>query len=232
MDENSKFVFDHLSAKKKHVEKRLFINVIAQIITIIIGLSYVFKYDVFIGSITKEHFGIEGQIVKIVVPFILLYLFIEFGYAVSQFFYLSRFLKNEYGKIITQYCRTNTSFKQNDLVISFNSLNIFNQLLGQNSTLQGKFQTFLSRLIIAIIIVTNNFSIYITLELLISNKLILAILKIILTIILFIFYSQYISANAEHKYSPGFTTSTITILSSMVALYFFIDIIWPGIKVN
>lgn len=241
MDEYFKIIFSELLERKKLLEKKLFKNVLVQIIAIVVGLSYILNYDIHspTGSTIKE-FTIDGQIVKIEhliidmeiiiigVPLVLLYFFIEFGYSIGLFFYLNRSYKIEFKKLLNSYYGSRDSLEKDYMRTSFDTVSIFEQL-PRGKSKSGYVPSWFAGVVITIIIFANHFISYKTLELLSNNWLTVLISKLILTGILFFFYREYNSARRKND-SPIFLTNTVTVIAAIIAIYFIADEIFPNLK--
>lgn len=234
MNEELKFVYDLLSERKLKVEKKLTRNVTIQLVVILVGLGYSFKFAE-LASLIEEHLKIDELLVIVSVPCFLLYLIIEFGYSIGQYFYLLKFFKEEHTEIVKNYCEINKKVGVNDLVISLNPLNIFSELVGGKGSDQGKTQTIISRSLIICLVLLNNYTIFKMIETLLrKDKCILLIFnlfwidcswlefiaKILFGGILVFFYYQYWSSNRKANYSPSHTTITVLILAFLIIFYF------------
>ena len=74
-----------LLEEKKLTEKRVSRNFYLQIITITIGVGILFDTNIFVTFFVKDWISFDDNTIKFVVPFVLQYFFMKFGYDLNGF---------------------------------------------------------------------------------------------------------------------------------------------------
>ncbi len=225
MTENNKYAFDLISARKEKIEKKLLKNLILQLISIIIGLSFVYHYDILIRKPVEEHFYANSQLVKIVIPIFLIYLFIEFGYAFGQFLFINRTYKNLFELTFKDFHKENDKISETDLNISFESLNFFGQIQAENKSWQGKAQTIISMAATSVILLAGHFTTYSMVRILISNLFFVVATKIIIAAFFLFFSLSFCTSNQSFSLASKKLTIGVTIVAILLSLLSILGVI-------
>jgi hypothetical protein len=218
MNENHKYAFDLISVRKEKIERKLLKNLILQLVCIIIGLSFVYHYDILIGEAVEGYVKADSQLVEIVIPVFLIYLFIEFGYAFGQFLFINRTYKKLFKLTFKGFHKENQPILKEDLAISFESLNFFGQIQAKNRSWQGKAQTFISMAAISSVLLAGHFTAYSLVEKLISSPLSVVLVKCMIAAFLVPFYWSFYTSNRTFNLTSPKLTAAVAIVAGVFSL--------------
>jgi len=200
MSENRKYAFDLISVRREKIEKKLIKNLVFQILCVIVGLSYVYHYDDVIGKPLLTYLNIKPELALLVIPILLVYLFIEFGYAFGQYLFINRTYKNLFSLAFKDFHEENLHINDSDFKMSFESLNFFGQFQARNKSWQGSVQTAISIATTTSVLLAGHFTAYGTIGILISNKWWVVAVKIVIAAFLLFFYWNFCMSNRKNHF--------------------------------
>jgi|GEM_PF-2632711 len=217
-DENQKYAFDLLTARKEKIERRLTRNLIFQLSCVVIGLSFVCEYDLLIVNVVENYMGVEPQLIRIVIPIFLVYLFIEFGFAFGQFIFINRTHKKLF-KLIFHGFYKEYKIKKNDFKIAFESLSVFSQIQADNKSPQGRIQKIISMIVISAILLAGHFTAYSLVDSLICGKIYVILVKTGIAAALLFFYWIFLKSNKTYRLTSKKLTQGVCMGALAVFLY-------------
>ncbi|UMY64917.1 MULTISPECIES: hypothetical protein [unclassified Flavobacterium] len=220
---DNKYAFDLISARKEKIERKLLKNLVLQLVCIVIGLSFVYHYDILIAKTVKGYVKADTQLVQIVIPLFLIYLFIEFGYAFGQFLFINRTYKYLFDLIFEDFQIERDQISRTDLTISFESLNLFGQIQAENESWQGKAQTFISMAAISSVLLAGHFTAYSLVENLISSPLYVVLVKCMIAAFLVPFYWSFYTSNRTFNLTSQKLTAAVAIVAGVFSIYTILD---------
>jgi|GEM_PF-5782690 len=212
-----------LEERKAKAEAKLLRNTLVQLALVVIGGVYLFQLNGFLAAIFSEMgkekdfaFNAARPVSLLLIPPVLLYLFIELGFALGQYLVLYSFFSARYETMAARFRSTHPRYTQGQITMALHSLNIFSQLAG-NSTPQGKVQTIIARSMVGLLILANHVVMFAILELVLADhETMLKWLKLAAGAVLLVFYLLYLTSSRENKFSPTWPTLLICALSGTI----------------
>lgn len=223
MSNNYQYLLDKTIETQKDTSNRLAKNTFFQGTSIILSLILSFKL-IEIQPIIKEYLKVDNsKYILFVLPFYLIYLFIEFGYLLSHYIACGQTKKVLTKKLIEdceQEIVLNADEKQ-FVNITFKSFNFYEPMANPfGKTFKYSFITYFPTIFSILIIGLNHFSILYISETLIPQKIVFLTLCIFLIGITIPFYLHFYH---EHKNKDSINRITpwlgISVTSILVLLF-------------
>ncbi|MBL7733162.1 MAG: hypothetical protein JNM88_18490 [Chitinophagaceae bacterium] len=232
-------VFQLLTEQKHSIERKLIRNVLFQALAIIVTLNFLFKFSKGINKVLEDKLLIEPVLIQSIIPVMLVFLFIEFGYAIGQFFHISALYTEMTDRVLTKYvgekgklpAKKDLGTVMEEYRIALTSFTLFDQLTRKPKTRQGKAQFAIAFVCLFLVLLLNQVATFKMIELIFKDSETARwITKLLALGIISFFHYQYFSSQGLSKYSPRRETRAVIIFSVLVMAYFLVYEFFPRIK--